>query len=170
MLSLLPLRKENVAEIPNNKFREIVFQVLFSRCEGDEIVSLLMRELKVTRKAVKQAIDRALKVRAEMDQIDQMIADASISFALDRIRSVELTALRLGVYEIKFDEEIPPKVAITEAVRLVRKFSTREATSFVNAVLDHIYKGESVDAVEEASLDLAAAEEAAQEEPLQEEE
>lgn len=159
-----------MAEIPNNKFREIVFQVLFSRCEGDEIVSLLMRELKVTRKAVKQAIDRALKVRAEMDQIDQMIADASISFALDRIRSVELTALRLGVYEIKFDEEIPPKVAITEAVRLVRKFSTREATSFVNAVLDHIYKGESVDAVEEASLDLAAAEEAAQEEPLQEEE
>ena len=48
---------------------------------------------------------------------------------------VELTILRLAVYEMKFDEDIPEKVAINEAVELARKFGGNDAPAFVNGVL-----------------------------------
>jgi transcription antitermination protein NusB len=48
--------------------------------------------------------------------------------------------LRLALYEMLHDDQIPPKVAIAEAIRLSRKFSTPESSSFINAILDAIYK------------------------------
>jgi N utilization substance protein B len=48
--------------------------------------------------------------------------------------------LRLGIFEIFFDSEIPAKVAIAEAIRLCRKFGTPESSQFVNAILDGVYK------------------------------
>ncbi len=149
--------------LPPNKFREIVFQALFSTGEEEGLVPLLMKERKVTRKAVKQGLERAAAIRAITADLDEVIEKSSASYPIERIQKVELCILRLGAYEILHDEAIPPKVAIDEAVRLTRKFSTREATAFVNAVLDHIYHGGASSPVEEAAESLQASEEAARE-------
>jgi N utilization substance protein B len=130
--------------ISQQKFREIVFQLVYSYDIGyskdEEIVSLLMKELAVTRKVVKEAQDLAKQVQSRQPVIDQLIAKTSTSYAFERIQSVERNILRLGIYELLYDSNIPPKVAIAEAMRLARKFGTPESATFVNALLDNIYK------------------------------
>ena len=53
---------------------------------------------------------------------------------------VDLTILRLAVYEIKYDDTIPTKVSINEAVELAKKYGTEKSGSFVNGVLSRIIK------------------------------
>lgn len=130
--------------VPQKKFREIVFQVLYSydlgQTDHQEIIDLLMNELAVTRKTVRMAIEKAGYIIHVHEETDAMIAEASVSYAFNRIQTVEKNILRLGIFELLFDDEIPPKVAISEAVRLARKFGSPESANFVNAVLDTLYK------------------------------
>lgn len=130
--------------IPAQKFREVVFQLLYSydlgRGNEESIVDLLAKELAVSKKNVKSAQERAQLVTACLQDIDGMIAQASQSYSFERIQSVERNVLRLGVFELFFDDSIPPKVAIAEAIRLSRKFSTKESATFINAVLDSLYQ------------------------------
>ena len=69
-----------------------------------------------------------------------MISETSLSYDLDRIHSVERNVLRLGIYELFYETEIPPKVAIAESIRLSKKFGTPESVSYVNAIIDNLYK------------------------------
>ena len=128
--------------LPQQKFREIVFQALYSLELGgsdkDEIISLLMKELQVTKKTVREAFDQVLKIVACKEEIDALIAKTSTSYAFERIQTVEKNILRLSCYELLHDPEMPPKVVIAEGLRLARKFGTPESANFVNALLDVI--------------------------------
>lgn len=130
--------------LPQQKFREIVFQLLYSydigEANDEDMLFLLMAELAVTKQSVRTAQTRARTILARKDELDDFIAKASISYAFERIPSVERNILRIGVFEMLFDDQIPPKVALAEALRLTRKFATPESATFVNAVLDNIYK------------------------------
>ena len=130
--------------IPKQKFREIVFEMLYSydisQAAAEDMMPLLMAELSVSKDAVQEAQGNFHQVLAKQSEIDALITKATQSYAFERIQSIERNVLRLGVYELLFDPSIPPKVAIAEAIRLTRKFGTPESAAFVNAVLDHIYK------------------------------
>ncbi len=138
--------------IPQQKFREIVFQLLYSHDIGQPdkaaMTHLLMKELSVTKKTMELAHERVEGLLAVRDDIDKLISNTSTSYDFNRIQVVERNVLRLGAYEIYYDDHIPPKVAIAEAMRLARKFSTVEAANFINAILDALYKlqlGETID-------------------------
>ena len=130
--------------LPPQKFREAVFQILYSSDfnagEGEEMVPFMMQELKTTRKAMMDARDRAELVGAKLPEIDARIGTASTEYSFERISRVEKTILRLGFFELLFDPSLPPKVVIAEAIRLCRKFGTPESAQFVNAILDGVYK------------------------------
>lgn len=130
--------------LPQQKFREIVFQILYSIDMGksgkEEIVPLLAEELKVSKKVIYEAYERVESIVSKLDEIDAKIAKTSTSYDFERIQSVERNILRLGVFELFFDDAIPEKVAIAEAVRLSKKFGTLESLTFVNAILDNLYK------------------------------
>jgi transcription antitermination protein NusB len=162
--------------LPQQKFREIVFQMLYSydlgKAKDEDMVPLLMAELSVTKKAVLNAQERVNLIQEKQPEIDLLIAKKSLSYSFERIQSVERNVLRLGVYELLYDDEIPPKVAIAEALRLARKFGSPESASFVNAILDNFYKeslGEQADTVmiSKAIDNLAKSEEIAKEASLQ---
>jgi N utilization substance protein B len=146
--------------LPQAKFREIVFQLLYSRnCSGasdDDMIPLIMKELAVTKSTVREALEKVERILAQQGKIDEAIAKTSLSYTFQRIQSVELNILRLGTFELLYDDNIPPLVAISEAMRLARKFGSPESASFVNAILDNLYKsmqGEQVDsAIIEKSL------------------
>lgn len=144
--------------VPAQKFREAVFQLLYSydigRGDESDMIDLIMNELAITKKTTKEALARAQSIRKKLSEIDEMIGNTSQSYTFERIQSVERNVLRLGLYELFFDEAIPPKVALAEALRLTRKFGTKESASFVNAILDALYKqslGETVDTKSVAS-------------------
>jgi len=126
------------------KLREILFQLLYSQdfveSEKEDIISFLMAEHAVSKKTVYQVHDKLADFLAKREEIDRFIQGASHAYEFDRIPKAEKNILRLGVYELCFDESIPPKVAISEAIRLARKFTTAEGATFVNAILDAIYK------------------------------
>ena len=91
-----------------------------------------------------------------MTEIDAVIAKTSQSYAFERIQSVERNILRLAVYELLYDPEMPPKVALAEAVRLTRKFGSPEAAAFVNALLDGIYKSSQGIKISHVEIDQSA--------------
>ena len=133
--------------LPRKKFREIVLQVLFCRdfdsATEEDLVPFLMKELRVTKKVVREAYQMALSIRERQGDFDALIGKFSLEYGLERIPKAERNILRLGLFELLTESDIPPKSAISEAVRLTRKFATRDSARFVNAVLDAIYKDES---------------------------
>lgn len=131
--------------LSQQKFREIVFQILYSQDIGQAdpelMLELMMNELAVTKRNVKAAQERVDNLLEKREEIDRLIGSVSSSYDFDRIQTVTKNILRLGVFELLFDDSIPPKVAIAESIRLARKFGAPESASFVNALLDHLYKG-----------------------------
>jgi N utilization substance protein B len=130
--------------LPPQKFREAVFQILFSKdfeSAGEEMIPFMMQELSTTRRNMLDANMRADQVLAKLADIDPLIASASTEYTFERISRVERTILRLGMFELFFDSvPLPAKVVIAEAIRLCRKFGTPESAQFVNAILDGVYK------------------------------
>jgi len=102
-----------------------------------------MNELKVSKRNVREAHTRMQTILEKLPEIDAHITAASEMYAFDRISRVEKTLLRLGIFELLYDDTVPPLVAIAEGIRLCRKFGTRESADFVNAILDKVYKNAS---------------------------
>jgi N utilization substance protein B len=79
--------------------------------------------------------NRFQTVVSHLEEIDQILSEAASGWKLNRMNKVDLTILRLAVYEMKFDEDVPVKVAINEAVEMAKTFGGDESPSFVNGVL-----------------------------------
>ncbi|AOR23909.1 transcription antitermination factor NusB [Clostridium taeniosporum] len=79
-------------------------------------------------------------VENNKDNIDEAISNNLCNWKIDRISKVNLCILRLAVYELLYDEEIPNKVAINEALEITKKYSDEKSVSFINGVLDKILK------------------------------
>ena len=75
------------------------------------------------------------KVAAMREELDRELSEKATDWKLNRIGRVELTILRLALYEMRYDDDIPEKVAIDEAVELAKKFGQADAPKFVNGVL-----------------------------------
>lgn len=125
--------------VPERKYREIVFQLLYALDQGtgetQELIPLLMRECKAPKRVVTDAYTRACAVAEQRTELDAFIAAHARSYALERIGKPEQSVLRLALFE-REEGKLPREIVISEAVRLTRKFCTPEAASFVNAVLD----------------------------------
>ncbi|ADB33382.1 NusB antitermination factor [Kribbella flavida DSM 17836] len=67
--------------------------------------------------------------------IDDLLSTHSVGWTLDRMPAVDRNVLRIGVYELLFDEQVPDVVAVSEAVALARDLSTDESPAFVNGLL-----------------------------------
>jgi N utilization substance protein B len=84
-----------------------------------------------------RAEELAAEVVAELAQLDAELAQAAENWRMSRIATVERNILRLGIHELRRGD-VPPKVAIDEAVRLAHWFGGARAASFVNGVLDGV--------------------------------
>lgn len=74
------------------------------------------------------------------EEIDEAITKFAPEWPLEQITTVDRNILRIGIYELKFNEEIPPKVAINESIELAKSFGGESSGKFVNGVLGAIYK------------------------------
>lgn len=84
-------------------------------------------------------------ILANIESIDSYIDKFAVGWNVTRIPKTDLAIMRLGVYEIIFDNEIPDAVAVNEAVELAKEFSGDKAPAFVNAVLSKIAKSKGVE-------------------------
>ena len=82
-----------------------------------------------------QISEKFNKIIEKLESIDQSLNDKVQGWNTSRMGKVDLTILRLAVYEILYDEEIPTSVAINEAVELAKAFGQDSSPAFVNGVL-----------------------------------
>jgi N utilization substance protein B len=88
---------------------------------------------------IKNLVDGVI---GHIQKIDQIIEKAAPEWPIDQIAMVDRNVLRLGIYELLFGDykEVPPKVAINEAIELAKSFGGESSGKFVNGVLGTIYR------------------------------
>ena len=87
---------------------------------------------------IKESVAGVLK---NIKKIDQLIEETAPEWPLEQITMVDRNVLRLGIYELIYTEDIPPKVAINEAIELAKAFGGRSSGKFINGVLGTIFRG-----------------------------
>ena len=80
-------------------------------------------------------IERVGQMATRLPELDEKLNRVAEGWKTRRMGKVELTILRQALYEMQYDDEIPQKVAINEAVELAKKFGGKESPSFINGVL-----------------------------------
>lgn len=121
--------------------REHIFKVLFGvefhpREELEEQIRFYLDKLEgASDKEIQYITDKALAIADRAEELDGMINEVSQGWPTTRLGKAELTIMRLAVYEMKFDEDIPVNVAVNEAVELAKKYGADSASSFINGVL-----------------------------------
>ena len=81
-----------------------------------------------------------LGIEENKEKLDSLIESQLVKWKLNRISKVNLSILRISTYEILFAEDVPGKVSINEAIELCKKYSDNKSVSFINGVLDKVYK------------------------------
>lgn len=126
------------------KIRETIFQMVFrAEFHGEEEIpqqlSLFMDTLEAADEKDRAYIEHKVQdIFAHLEEIDAIIDSRAQSWKTSRMAKVELTLIRLAVYEIRFEEGIPTGVAINEAVELAKAYGEENSASFVNGVLARI--------------------------------
>ena len=84
-------------------------------------------------------------VDAHLKSIDEKISAYATNWQLKRMAVIDRNVMRIGLFELKYSTDIPPKVAINEAVELAKKYGDLESSKFVNGILDKIHKKELIE-------------------------
>ncbi len=123
------------------ELREHIFEILFriefmNENDMEEQMELFFDDLTEAKpEDVAYMKNKYQAVREKMPMIDVMIDEKSKGWKTSRMGKVELTILRLAVYEMLYDEDVPATVAINEAVEIAKKFGGDDTPAFVNGVL-----------------------------------
>ena len=80
-------------------------------------------------------LEKAKAIVMNAEKIDAMINEHTTGWKTTRMNKVDLSILRLAVYEMQMDDDVPVKVAINEAIELAKRFSGDEGPAFINGVL-----------------------------------
>lgn len=130
--------------------REHVFKLLFmtefnTQEEMPEQLSMYLEGIEeVSGEAQEKIQEKYRQVLSHTEEIDILLNETSKGWKTKRMSRVDLTALRLAVYEMKYDEKVPVGVAINEAVELAKRFGGDTSGSFVNGILGKIASAEDV--------------------------
>lgn len=128
-------------KMSRREIREHLFRMLFRKdfheeMELNEQIDLYFDSLEEPKEEdLRYLKERFQKIIEKISDIDVLLAEASSGWRLNRMGKVDLTIMRLAIYEIKYDNDIPTKVAINEAVEIAKIFGGDSSGSFVNGVL-----------------------------------
>lgn len=124
------------------ELREQIFKFIF-RVEFNEMEEMAEQEklffedyeLEIKEEDAAYISEKSNKILQKLEEIDGLINQYAKGWTTERMSKVDLTIIRLAVYEIKFDDDVPAGVAINEAVEIAKKFGQEESSGFVNGVL-----------------------------------
>lgn len=128
-------------DMTRREIREQVFKMLFrvefyNQEEMSEQIALCEDDACSWKEKDKTYIfEKVEKISEKLEEIDAKINEVSEGWKTGRMGKVDLTLIRLAVYEMLYEEDVPAKVAINEAVELAKQYGTDNSLSFVNGVL-----------------------------------
>lgn len=133
------------------ELREHTFKLVFMKefyeddvLEEQTILYLASEELESYTSEEKAELKaRAEAVMEKADEADELINQYAKGWQTRRMAKVDLSLIRLALYEIRYDEAVPERVAINEAVELAKQYGGEDSPSFVNGILGKIVRAEA---------------------------
>lgn len=116
----------------------LTFEKMFSKDNDVDLVELYCESIEEVGDYAKALYEG---VNANIEDLDNTISNYLKGWKIHRISKVNLAILRIAVYEIKCVDDVPPSVAINEAVELAKKYSNPEDASYINGVLGSVLRG-----------------------------
>lgn len=134
--------------------RSLVLQSLyewdFHHLQANEALEIIDRNLKEYAPDFDEKLFCLTLTKGVMEnkpEIDQAIGKFAPDWPIERITTIDRNVLRLGIYELVYDPEIPSKVAINEAIELAKTFGGESSGRFVNGVLGAVYRNQQAQGV-----------------------
>jgi N utilization substance protein B len=126
------------------KSRELALQALYQGELAGQAGLLDFEEFcshfQVNKKAIPYAKNLLDGVQEKREEINQLIIKYAENWRLERMSVIDRNILRLAVFELRYQEDVPTSVAINEAVEISKRYSTDESGSFINGILDAMVK------------------------------
>ncbi len=119
---------------------KLLYQLEIQRGDREEQIETAFLENAVSKEDKRYILDVVKGVFQNLSLIDSLIENNAKGWKLHRISKVDLSILRLGIYEMIFRKDIPVSVSVNEAVELAKKYSGEDAGSFVNGILGKVDK------------------------------
>lgn len=138
--------KTGDAPSKRRRARELALQVLFQKefvsdVDIEASLKYFREQLEMPDDSWQYAEKLLYGIEAHKSEIDRKISEKSHNWKISRMSPVDLSLLRIGTYEIFFGGgEVPPKVAIDEAIEVAKRYSGTESASFINGILDEIVR------------------------------
>ncbi len=129
-----------------SQVREEIFKIMFrypfvEEVEMEEQISFSLEDLEgKSEENIRYIKDKVMHILENIEAIDSKIEACCEGWNLNRIGKAEITIMRIAVYELMMEEDIPNKVAINEAVELSKIYCDEDAKGFVNAILGKVEK------------------------------
>ena len=131
--------------ISRKKLRELTFKIVFSynfypNPELEEETKLFLEQQEdLTEEDREEILQRSLDIFSKVDGLDREISEKTEGWRIDRFSKVDISLVRLALYEMRYDPETPPKVAVNEAVELAKVYGGDDSPRFINGVLSRLF-------------------------------
>lgn len=126
--------------------RELALKYIYQIDMGVNFEEKALAQLdleKYSKKVKAFARDRLMGLYLKKDDVDSIAKKHLKNWSLERLNQTDRSILRLAVFEMKFDSNVPQKVALNEALELAKRFGSEESSKFLNGVLDAILRDEN---------------------------
>ncbi|APR99528.1 transcription antitermination factor NusB [Pajaroellobacter abortibovis] len=117
---------------------QILFQIDASELNLEQVISLFWHHFESDPEGRSYAEQAVRGTQQALQEIDQIIQEASIHWKVVRMGRVDRNILRLGTWELMYSTQVPHAVVLNEAIELAKTFGTEESGAFVNGVLNQI--------------------------------
>ncbi len=122
---------------------KILYAVDIRKDSFEECAQIFWKVHPVTKQPIKDFASMLVNgVEKNRDFVDSVISKYATNWQIKRMATIDRNILRLATFELLFSEDIPPKVAINEAIEMAKKYGDKDSGKFVNGILDKINKSE----------------------------
>ena len=126
------------------KSRELALNALFqgemTATSPVENFPLLCENFEINKKAIPYGQELVYGITDKWEEINAKIAESAVNWRVSRMSVLDRNIIRLAAYEMMFKEEVPPRVAIDEAIELAKRYCAEDSPGFINGILDAILK------------------------------
>lgn len=126
------------------KARELALNALFqgemTATSAVENFPLLCENFEINKKAIPYGRELVYGITDKRDELDAKIEESAVNWRVSRMSVLDRNIIRLAAYEMMFKEDVPPRVAIDEAIELAKRYCAEDSPGFINGILDAILK------------------------------
>lgn len=117
-----------------------LFQIDVGRSKPERAIEYNVQEMGLPPEYVPFARRLVEGALAHLDEIDAIIEESAINWSIERMANTDRNILRMAIYEILYEEDVPGSVSINEAVELAKKYGDADSGRFVNGILGHVLR------------------------------